>query len=252
MFDFLYTLLYKKKEKISAFKHDMEADFGFIYEDKTSYRGNAYMYMGKIGIALRRIPENIKNLVELGIPKSIGKALRAKQGLFLVTGPTGSGKSTTMASMLDAINEFRTEHIITIEDPVEYLFKNKKSIISQREVGRDTNSFSKAIRSAMREDADIIMIGEIRDAETMEIALSLAETGHFVISTLHTSGSVETISRMLQFFPSEIEVQIRTRIANSLVGVLSQRLIPLKNGSGRIAIREIMYVTSPIRNLINK
>lgn len=252
MFDFLYTLLYKKKEKISAFKHNMEADFGFIYEEKTSYRGNAYMYMGKIGIALRRIPENIKNLVELGIPKSIGKALRAKQWLFLVTGPTGSGKSTTMASMLDAINEFRTEHIITIEDPVEYLFKNKKSIISQREVGRDTNSFSQAIRSAMREDADIIMIGEIRDAETMEIALSLAETGHFVISTLHTSGSVETISRMLQFFPSEIEVQIRTRIANSLVGVLSQRLIPLKNGSGRIAIREIMYVTSPIRNLINK
>lgn len=252
MFDLLYTLLYKKKEKISAFKHNMEADFGFIYEEKTSYRGNAYMYMGKIGIALRRIPDNIKNLVELGIPKSIGKALRAKQWLFLVTGPTGSGKSTTMASMLDAINEFRTEHIITIEDPVEYLFKNKKSIISQREVGRDTNSFSQAIRSAMREDADIIMIGEIRDAETMEIALSLAETGHFVISTLHTSWSVETISRMLQFFPSEIEVQIRTRIANSLVGVLSQRLIPLKNGSGRVAIREIMYVTSPIRNLINK
>lgn len=252
MFDFLYTLLYKKKEKISGFKNNMEADFWFLHEEKTSYRGNAYMYMGKIGIALRRIPDNIKNLVELGIPKSIGKALRAKQGLFLVTGPTGSGKSTTMASMLDAINEFRTEHIITIEDPVEYLFKNKKSIISQREVGRDTLSFAQAIRSAMREDADIIMIGEIRDAETMEIALSLAETGHFVISTLHTSGSVETISRMMQFFPSEIEVQIRTRIANSLVGVLSQRLIPLKNGSGRIAIREIMFVTGAIRNLINK
>lgn len=252
MFDFLYTLLYKKKEKISLFKNNMEIDFWFIHEEKTSYRGNAYMYTGKIGIALRRIPDNIKNLVELGIPKSIGKVLRAKQWLFLVTGPTGSGKSTTMASMLDAINEFRTEHILTIEDPIEYLFKNKKSIISQREVGRDTLSFGSAIRSAMREDADIIMIGEIRDAETMEIALSLSETGHFVISTLHTSGSVETINRILQFFPSEIEPQIRTRVAKSLVGVLSQRLIPLKNEAGRIAIREIMFVTSPIRNLINK
>ena len=208
--------------------------------------------MGKIGLALRRIPENIKNLVELGIPKSISKVLQAKQGLFLVTGPTGSGKSTTMASMLDAINEFRSEHILTIEDPIEYLFKNKKSIISQREVGRDTHSFTHAIRSAMREDADIIMIGEIRDAETMEIAMSLAETGHFVISTLHTSGSVQTISRMIQFFPTEIEEQIRTRIADSLVGVLSQRLVPRTDGTGRIAIREIMFATTAIRNLIHR
>ena len=208
--------------------------------------------MGKIGLALRRIPENIKNLVELGIPKSISKVLQAKQGLFLVTGPTGSGKSTTMASMLDAINEFRSEHILTIEDPIEYLFKNKKSIISQREVGRDTHSFAHAIRSAMREDADIIMIGEIRDAETMEIAMSLAETGHFVISTLHTSGSVQTISRMIQFFPTEIEEQIRTRIADSLVGVLSQRLVPRTDGTGRIAIREIMFATTAIRNLIHR
>jgi twitching motility protein PilT len=252
MFDFLYNLFYKKKEKISSFKHTMEADFWFICEDQTSYRGNAFMYMWKIGIVLRRIPDTIKNMIELGIPTSISKALLAKQWLFLVTGPTGSGKSTTMASMLDAINEFRTDHILTIEDPIEYIFKNKKSIISQREVGRDTLSFSSAIRAAMREDANIIMIGEIRDAETMEVALSLAETGHLVMSTLHTSGSVETINRMLQFFPATIETQIRARIASSLVGVISQRLIPLKDGSGRIAIREIMYVTSPIKNLINK
>ncbi len=153
--------------------------------------------------------------------------------------------------MLDAINEFRAEHILTIEDPIEYIFKNKKSIISQREVGRDTHSFSAAIRAAMREDANIIMIGEIRDTETMEVALSLAETGHFVISTLHTSGSVETLNRIIQFFSTNVKKQIRARIASSLIGILSQRLIPLKNETGRIAIREVMFVTSPIKNIIN-
>ena len=154
--------------------------------------------------------------------------------------------------MLDAINEMRSEHILTIEDPIEYIFHNKKSIITQREIGRDTLSFGKAIRAAMREDADIIMIGEIRDAETMEIALSLAETGHLVFSTLHTSGSVQTISRMVQFFPTEIEMQIRSRISDSLLGVLSQRLIPRIDKEGRVAIREIMFNNSAIRNLINK
>ncbi len=252
MFDFLYTLLYGKKERISYYKRNMEIDFGYVHKDGASYRGNAYMYMGRMGIAIRKIPEEIKNLIELGLPKSLSKVLQAKQGLFLVTGPTGSGKSTTMASMIEAINEFRSEHVITIEDPIEYIFHNKKSIISQREVGRDTASFRNAIRSAMREDADVIMIGEIRDAETMDIALSLAETGHLVFSTLHTSGSVQTLSRIIQFFPSEIENQIRTRIADSLVGALAQRLIPRVDTTGRVAIREIMYVTSGIRNLIAK
>lgn len=252
MFDFLYTFLNKKKERISYFKNNMELDFSYVHKDGTSYRGNAYMYMNKIGIALRRISDKMPNLLELGIPKSVGKILQAKQWLFLVTGPTGSGKSTTMASMLDAINEVRSEHILTIEDPIEYIFHNKKSVISQREIGRDTLSFWHAIRAAMREDANIIMIGEIRDSETMEIALSLAETGHLVFSTLHTSGSVQTISRMLQFFPSEIEMQIRTRIADSLIGVLSQRLIPRSDTEGRIAIREIMYSNSAIHNLISR
>lgn len=252
MFDLLYTLLYKKKERISAFKHNFELDFGYTHKNGTSYRGNAYMYMGKIAVALRRIPESIEDLIELRMPKSIKKVLQAKQGLFLVTGPTGSGKSTTMASMLDAMNAFRNEHIITIEDPIEYVFKNKESVFSQREIGRDTLGFAQAIRSAMREDADIIMIGEIRDAETMEIALTLAETGHLVFSTLHTSGSVHTITRMIQFFPAVIEWQVRTRIAESLIGVLSQRLIPKKDRSDRIAIRELMYVNSGIKNLISK
>lgn len=154
--------------------------------------------------------------------------------------------------MVDAINEFRTEHIITIEDPIEYLFHNKKSRFSQREVGRDTLSFSHAIRAVLREDADIIMIGEIRDAETMEIAMTLAETGHLVFSTLHTASTVQTLTRIIQFFPSEVENQIRTRIADSLIGVLSQRLIPRVDTPGRIAIREMMYMNSGIRNLVIK
>ncbi len=252
MFDLLYTLLNRKKERISYFKHNLEIDFGYIHKDGTSYRWNAYMYMGKIAVALRKISDTIQNLIELGMPKSLKKVLQAKQWLFLVTWPTGNGKSTTMASMLEAINEFRNEHIITIEDPIEFIFKNKQSLFSQREIGRDTASFAQAIRSAMREDADIIMIGEIRDSETMEIALSLAETGHLVFSTLHTSGSVQTINRMIQFFPAIIEWQIRSRIAESLIGVLSQRLVPRKDHAGRVAIHEIMYVTSGIKNLITK
>ena len=251
MFDFLYNFLNRKKERISSFKNNMELDFGYIHKDGTSYRGNAYMYMNKIGIALRRISDKMPNLIELWIPKSIGKVLQSKQGLFLVTWPTGSWKSTTMASMIDAINEVRGEHILTIEDPIEYVFHNKKSIISQREIWRDTRSFPHAIRSAMREDADIIMIGEIRDSETMEIALSLAETWHLVFSTLHTSWSIQTINRIIQFFPTEIEMQIRTRISDSLIWVLSQRLIP-RTDDGRIAIREIMFNNNVIRNLISK
>lgn len=252
MFDALYTLMYGKKERISYFKHNLEIDFGYVHSDGHSYRWNAYMYSGKMAIAIRKIPEIIKNLVELWLPKSLSKVLQAKQWLFLITWPTGSGKSTSMASMVDAINEFRTEHIITIEDPIEYLFHNKHSRISQREVGRDTLSFSHAIRAVLREDADIIMIGEIRDAETMEIAMTLAETGHLVFSTLHTASTVQTLTRIIQFFPSDIENQIRTRIADSLIGVLSQRLISRIDTPGRIAIREIMYMNSGIRNLVIK
>jgi twitching motility protein PilT len=229
MFDILYTLVGGEKERISYFKNNRELDFGYSHTGGESYRGNAYMFMGKIAIALRRIPEKVKSLMEIDMPKSIGKVLQAKQGLFLITGPAGSGKSTTMNSMLEAINEVRSDFIVTIEDPIEYIFKNHKSTFAQREVGRDTLSFANAVKSAMRENADIIVIGEIRDRETMEIALALAETGHLVFSTLHTAGSVQTISRIIQFFAPEIEVQIRTRISESLIGVLSQRLIPRRD-----------------------
>lgn len=252
MVEILNELLYKKRERLAYFEKNLEIDFGYIHHDGSSYRGNAYVYLGKIAIALRRISESVKSLAELGIPKSIKKVLQAKQGLFLITGPTGSGKSTSMASILETINESRSDHILTIEDPIEYIFKNKKSIFAQREVGRDTLSFGNAIKSAMREDSDIIMIGEIRDAETMETALSLSETGHLVFSTLHTSGSVQTVNRITQFFPTTVEPQIRARVAESLIGVLSQRLIPGKEGNGRVAIREMMYVNTGIKNLIMK
>ncbi len=167
-----------------------------------------------------------------------------------MTGPTGSGKSTTMVSIIDQINATRKEHIITIEDPIEFIFSDKQSIFSQREVGRDTNSFVSAIRAAMREDPDIVMVGEMRDKETVEAAMNLAETGHLVFSTLHTSGSVQTINRLIQFFEPDIQNQVRIRLADSLLGVLSQRLIPRANGGGRVGIHELMYITPAIKNLI--
>lgn len=250
MFDFIYTLLSGNKERISAFKRNMECDCGYITKNGESFRANIFFFREKIAIAIRYIPNKIQNLAELNMPKSLSKILHAKEGLFLITWPTGSWKSTSLASILEWINDFRNEHIITIEDPVEYIFTNKKSLFSQREVWRDTLKFANGVRSAMKEDADIIVIGEIRDVETMETTLWLAETGHLVFSTLHTSGSLQSISRMTQFFPHEVEDHIRTRIAESLLGILSQRLVLRKDGKGRIAIRELMFVTPAIKNLI--
>lgn len=237
-------------DRLKQFETDHEIDFGYIHTDGVGYRGNAYIFMGKLGIALRRIEDRARSLEELGLPGSVNRILTAKQGLFLITGPTGSGKSTTMVAILDTINARRKEHIITIEDPIEFIFKNKKSIFSQREIGRDTKSFAEAIRSAMREDPDIVVVGEMRDMETVEAALALAETGHLVFSTLHTSGSVQTLNRIIQFFSPDVENQIRTRLWDSLVGVLSQRLVLRKDKPERIAIRELMYVNPAIRNLI--
>ncbi len=250
LIEVLAHFLWNKETRMKKFDSDKEIDFGYLHTDGVGYRGNAYMFMGRIGIALRRIEDKARPIDELGLPSSIGHILAARQWLFLITGPTGSGKSTTMVSILDTINIRRKEHIITIEDPVEFVFKNKKSIFSQREVGRDTGWFSQAIRAAMREDPDIVVIGEMRDAETVEAALALAETGHLVFSTLHTSGSVQTLNRIIQFFPSESENQIRTRLGDSLIWVLSQRLIPRIDKPERLAIREMMYVTPAIRNLI--
>jgi twitching motility protein PilT len=243
-------LLLGDKLKVDEFLAKRDTDFAYISSDGTPFRVNGFFKLAKIGFVLRRIEREAKKMEDLGLPEGVKKILTSKQGLFLITGPTGSGKSTTMVSIIDRINETRNEHIITIEDPVEFIFQDKASIFSQREVGRDTDSFVAAIRAAMREDPDIVMVGEMRDKETVEAALNLAETGHLVFSTLHTSGSVQTINRLVQFFHPDIQNQVRVRIGDSLLGVLSQRLIPKAEGHGRVAIHEIMYVTPAIKNLI--
>jgi twitching motility protein PilT len=236
-------------EKLDKY-HDV--DFGYITEaDKVSFRVNGAWALENLNFTFRRIEQNAKSIKDLGLPDAIDRFLTAKQGLVLVTGPTGSGKSTTLVAMLEEINRTRGENIITIEDPIEFLFTDKKSVFSQREVGRDTSSFVAAIRAAMREDPDVVMVGEMRDTDTVEAALNLAETGHLVFSTLHTSGSVQTISRIVQFFSPDQQRQIFTRLADSILGVLSQRLVPRRDGSNkRIALFELMLVNSGIKNLI--
>lgn len=236
--------------KVASFKERRDADFAYVSADGTPFRVNGFYKLGKLGFVLRRIEREARRMEDLGLPAGVDKILTAKQGLFLITGPTGSGKSTTMVSVIDKINEARREHIITIEDPIEFIFTDKNSIFSQREVGRDTESFVSAIRAAMREDPDIVMVGEMRDRETVEAAMNLAETGHLVFSTLHTSGSVQTINRLIQFFHPDIQTQVRVRLADSLLGVLSQRLIPKAEGQGRVGIHELMFITPAIRNLI--
>jgi len=250
MYKLTIELLHGDEKKFKEFleKHDM--DFAYVSADGTPFRVNGFFKLGRIGFVLRRIERDAKKMEDLGLPEGVSKILTAKQGLFLITGPTGSGKSTTMVSIIDRINEERQEHIITIEDPVEFIFSDKKSIFSQREVGRDTDSFVAAIRAAMREDPDIVMVGEMRDKETVEAAMNLAETGHLVFSTLHTSGSVQTINRLIQFFNPDIQAQVRVRLADSLLGVLSQRLLPKANEPGRVGIHELMYITPAIKNLI--
>ena len=237
------------KEKLTSI-HD--ADFGYISdEDGVSYRVNGHYTLENLGFTFRRIEQNAKSIADLWLPQAIDRFLHAKQGLVLVTGPTGSGKSTTLVAMLEEINKSRGENIITIEDPIEFLFSDKKSRFAQREVWRDTNSFIAAIRAAMREDPDVVMVWEMRDTDTVEAALNLAETGHLVFSTLHTSGSVQTISRVIQFFDPEQQRQIYTRLADSLLWVLSQRLVPRSDiPNKRIALFELMIVNSGIKNLI--
>lgn len=246
----LMELLWEDKDAAKAFLDGKDADFAYMYTDGTPFRVNAFFKLGKIAFVMRRIAGSPKAIAELGLPKWVEKFTKAMQGLILVTGPTGSGKSTSMVSILDTINENRREHIITIEDPVEFIFKDKNSIFSQREIGRDTKGFSSALRAAMREDPDIVMVGEMRDKETVEAAMELAETGHLVISTLHTAGSVQTITRIVNFFPPELQHSVRYKLADTLFWVLSQRLIPTPDKKSRKGIYELMFMTPGIKNLI--
>ncbi len=229
-------------------KHDL--DFSFKTTNGIRLRGNAYLENGDPAVALRRIPV-VKNLSDLGLPEKLKEFAMAKQGFFLVVGPMGQGKSTTMAAMVEEINTNRAAHIVTIEDPIEFTFENKKSIIDQREVGIDTESFDTAMKSVFREDANVILIGEMRSYETMAAAVTAAETGHLVISTLHTNTAVQTIDRIIDSFPGEQQDQIRMQLSSSLIGVLSQRLIPKING-GRAMAYELLIVTPAVANLIRE
>lgn len=246
----LVDLFNNNLKNINKFNNWHDIDFAFIYKEVNSFRVNAFYKLWKISFILRRIWSIITPLEELWLPESFHHITSLKQWLVLVTWPTGSWKSTTMISILDHINRNRTEHIITIEDPVEFIFKDNKSIFSQREVWVDTENFHTALRAAMREDPNIIMVWEMRDEETVKAALELAETWHLVISTLHTSGSVQTITRLLSFFSSESQNTIRNKIADNLECVLSQRLIPKANEKWRIWIFELMLMRTSIKNSI--
>ena len=237
-------------EQEKRFKENLEFDFSFSANGSGRFRVNIYQERFGPAVAFRMISETIPTLEELGLGTSIEQLVQMPNGLVLVTGPTGSGKSTTLASMIDYINANRNAHVITIEDPIEYVYQNKNCLITQREVNVHTHSFSNAIRSALRQDPDVVMIGEMRDLETIAAAMTLAETGHLVFSTLHTSDTAQTVDRIIDVFPAYQQQQIQTQLANTLKGVVSQVLIPHASGEGRVAAREVMLSNDAVRNCI--
>lgn len=239
------------KEKVALFAETQEIDFSYAYKDKARFRGNAFVQQGTISIALRLIPKEIKTMAELNLPPVLETFTQLQQGFFLVVGPVGQGKSTTLASMVEKINQDRTEHIVTIEDPIEYTFVSKNSIINQREVKIDTHTFHTALKSAFRQDVDVIMVGEMRGPETMSAAVTAAETGHLVFSTLHTNNAAQTIDRIIDTFPAAQQDQIRIQLAASLVGIFSQRLVPRIAG-GLIPAYELLINTEAVANLIRE
>ncbi len=236
-------------EQWEAFAEGDDIDFSFSFDDKARVRGNAFHQGGTAAVALRLIPSVIPDVDALGLPQIVHRWIELKQGLVLVTGPTGSGKTTTLAAMIDWINTNRPAHIITIEDPIEFVHTHKMSAVNQREVGRDTGSFPSALKNALREDPDVLLVGEMRDLESIRFALTLAETGHLVFATLHTNDSAQAIDRMIDVFPGDQQPQIRVQLASCLTAVLYQRLVPLIGG-GATAAHEILVSTIPIKSLI--
>lgn len=229
-----------------------EVDFSLSFPGIGRFRVNAFRQRGTIGIACRLIPQAIPSIDSLGLPPVVEELTNRRQGLILVTGPTGSGKSTTLAALIDKINRERAEHILTIEDPIEFLHRHQRSIVNQREVGADTKSYANGLRAALREDPDVILIGEMRDLETTQAAVSAAETGHLVLATLHTPGAAETVHRILDIFPPYQQQQIRTQLALVLQAVISQQLLRRADRPGRVMAAEVLVVTPAIRNLIRE
>lgn len=238
------------KEQKDRFKTEHEIDMAYSVQGLGRFRCNIFQQRGAVGMVLRVIPTQVKSISDLNLPLVLQKIADEKRGLILVTGTTGSGKSTSLAAIIDHINTHRVDHIITIEDPIEYLHRDKKSIVNQREIGQDTNTFSLALRSSLREDPDVILVGEMRDLETIETALLAAETGHLVLSTLHTLDAPETINRIISIFPPHHQKQIRIQLASVLKSIVSMRLIPKADGRGRVPAVEILITTPFIQDCI--
>jgi twitching motility protein PilT len=236
--------------KLEEFATDYEVDFAYSIRGVARFRVNAFRQRGSVSIVIRAIPFSIRTVEELGLPPVITELAEEERGIVLLTGTTGSGKSTTLAAMIDHINSTRRRHVVTIEDPLEFLHHDKKSIINQREVGMDTTSFRRALRRVLRQDPDVILIGEMRDEETVHTALSAAETGHLVFSTVHTVDAAETVNRLIDFFPPHMHSQVRAMIASTLKGAVSQRLVPTIDGGRRIACCEVLRMTGRVRDMI--
>jgi twitching motility protein PilT len=244
----IYSVLTDSQKK--RFEETLELDFSFGIKGLARFRCNVFNQRGAVGAVYRLIPEKIRTFGELGLPSVLATLAERPRGLVLITGPTGSGKSTTLAAMLDKINAERHDHILTIEDPIEYIHPHKNCLVNQREVHSDTSSFSNALRAALREDPDIVLIGEMRDLETVEAALKIAETGHLTFGTLHTNSAAQTINRIIDIFPANQQAQIRTQLSLVLEGVVCQALLPRMDGKGRVCSLEILVPTPAIRNLI--
>ncbi len=248
--EMLYKIL--REEQRKKLEQEWEYDFAYALPGVARFRVNVYFQRDSIGAAFRHIPVGIKSFEELGLPKILPEFCKKPRGFVLVTGPTGSGKSTTLASMVDYINSTQEVHIITIEDPIEYLHGHKRSVINQREVGADTHSFSNALKYILRQDPDVILIGEMRDLETVAAALTAAETGHLVFATLHTQDAAQTIDRVIDVFPPYQQQQVRIQLAGTLQGIVSQQLLPTPDGHGRVVAAEVLVPTAGIRNMIRE
>jgi twitching motility protein PilT len=248
--DLVYQIMNDRQR--ARFEETHELDFSLDYGASGRFRVNAFMGHRGVGAVLRVIPSEIKSAEELGMPAVVGKLAELERGLVLVTGPTGSGKSTTLAALIDQINRSRRGHILTIEDPIEFVHPHKYCVVNQREVGPHTHSFANAIRAALREDPDVILVGEMRDLETIGLAVSAAETGHLVFGTLHTSSAAQTVDRIIDVFPAHQQAQIRAQLSESLRGVVAQTLLRTANGKGRAAAVEVMVATPAVRNLIRE
>lgn len=245
-----YSVLTEQQKK--KFEEESELDFSFSVQGLSRFRGNLFVQRGSVGAVFRAIPHKAPPLSALGLPPAAEQLIKLPRGLILVTGPTGSGKSTTMAAMVDQINESRHDHIVTIEDPIEFLHEHKSCIVNQREVFADTQSFSQALKHILRQDPDVVLIGELRDLETIEAALTIAETGHLVFATLHTNSAVQTVNRVIDVFPAHQQAQVRAQLSLVVEAVLSQTLLPRSDGRGRVMACELMIPNPAIRNLIRE